>query len=43
MPFNRGNIQNLVIPIQERLLRHVEERLELFEVDVLASFENFST
>ena len=38
MPFNRGNIQNLVIPIQDRLLRDVEERLELFEVGVLAGF-----
>ena len=34
MPFNRGNIQNLVILIQNQLLRDVDQRLERIEIGV---------
>ena len=36
MPVNRGNVQNLVITIQDQLLRDVEQRLERIEVGVPA-------
>ena len=32
MPLNRGKVQNLVITIQDQLLRHVEQRRERIEV-----------
>ena len=32
MPRNRGKVQNLVITIQDQLLRHVEQRRERIEV-----------
>ena len=40
---NRGNIQNLVILIQDQLLHDVGQRLERFEVGVLVrnQFRNF--
>ena len=36
VPRNRGKVQNLVITIQDQLLRDVEQRLERIEVGVPA-------